>query len=106
MNCFKDQVATGILDTSSKLHPECLCFCFVQVMKKALCEIKNSWNSHDVSKSRHHAPSGIPNQLFFLSKSVLGENHGKLYQHTDIAEIERHITTLEDETHQLYREYF
>ena len=67
-------------------------------MKKALCEIKNSWNSHDVSKSRHHAPSGIPNQLFFLSKSVLGENHGKLYQHTDIAEIERHITTLEDET--------
>ena len=78
----------------------------VKVMKQALCEIKNSWNSHYVRKSRHHTPSGIPDQLFFLPESVHAENHGKLYQQADIAEIERHITTSEDETHQLYQDYF
>ena len=106
MNYFKDLVATGILDTSSKLHLECLWFCFIKVMKKGLCEIKNSWNSHYVRKSRHHTPSGIPDQLFFLPESVHAENHGKLYQQTDIAAIERHITTSDNETHQLYQEYF
>ena len=45
---FKDLVATGVLDTSGTLHLECLWFCFVKVMKKALNAIKEFWNTHYV----------------------------------------------------------
>ena len=73
INFFKDLVATGDLDTSSTLHLECLWFCFVKVMKKALNAIKESWNTHCVRRSRYYTAHGIPDQLFFLPESVGAE---------------------------------
>ena len=106
INFFKDLVATGVLDTSSTLHLECLWFCFVKVMKRALNAIKESWNTHYV-RSRYYTVHGIPDQLFFLPESVGAENYQKRCDQADIDEIERHINTEnEDVSDPIYQEYF
>lgn len=63
INVFKDLVARGVLDTSNVLHLQCLWFCFSPLMKKALNEIKESWNCHYVRKSRHHTLPGVPKSV-------------------------------------------
>ena len=107
INFFKDLVATGVLDTGSTLHLECLWFGFVKVMKKVLNAIKESWNTHYVRRSRYYTAHGIPDQLFFLPESVGAENYQKRCDQADIDEIERHINTEnEDESDPIYQEYF
>ena len=103
INFFKDLVATGVLDTSSTLHLECLRFCFVKVMNA----VKESWNTHYVRRSRYYTAHGIPDQLFFLPESVGAENYEKRCDQADMDEIERHINTEnEDESDPIYQEYF
>ncbi|XP_028409487.1 uncharacterized protein LOC114532100 [Dendronephthya gigantea] len=107
INFFKDLAATGVLDTSNEIHLECLWFCFVKVMKKDLKGIKESWNTHYIRKSRYYTAHGIPDQLFFLPESVGAENYQKEYLQPDMDEVERYIATAtEDESHQIYQEYF
>lgn len=106
INFFKDLVANGILDTSKKLHVECLWFSFINVMKQSLNDIKESWNSHYVRRSRYHTAHGIPNQLFFLPESVHASDCKKIYLHRDILEIEHHINLPNDDESRTYQEYF
>lgn len=107
MNFFKDLVAKGMLDTSNTLHLECLWFSFSSVMKKALNEVKESWNCHYVRKSRHFTAHGIPNELYVLPESVGAEDYRKNFDQGDLLEIEN-ATCLADTTqsHLLYQEYF
>ena len=73
VNFFKDLIARGALDTSNTLQLECLRFCFSPVLKRGLEEVKDSWNSHYVRKSRYHTQAGIPNQLYLLPETVGAE---------------------------------
>lgn len=77
-------------------------------MKKALNDVKESWNSHYVRKSRYYTAHGIPDQLFFYPESFNGaESYQKGYVQPDMDEIEHHINPAsEDESHQLHQEYF
>ena len=107
INFFKDLVSNGILDTSKKLHLECLWFCFVKIMKAGLREIKESWNGHYVRKSRYYTAHGIPDQLFFLPESVGTTDFSKTYLQQDLQEVEQQMNVQpEDETHDIYQEYF
>ena len=101
----KDLVDHGLLDTSSVLHLQCLWFCFYPLMKKALNEIRESWNCHYVRKSRHHTVPGIPNQLFFLPESVGAVDYQKIYDERDLQEAEHSVTVVED-NNRVYQEYF
>jgi hypothetical protein len=74
-------------------------------MKKALNEIRESWNCHCVRKSRHHTVPGIPNQLFFLPESVGAVDYQKIYDERDLQEAEHSVTVVED-NNRVYQEYF
>ena len=106
INFFKDMVAKGTLDTSKKLHLECLWFCFVKIMKMGLHEMKESWNSHYVRKSPYYTAHGIPDPLFFLPESLGTIDFKKAYLQQDLQEIEHQDVQTEDETHLVYEEYF
>ena len=107
INFFKDLVAKGVLDTSKKLHLECLWFCFISVMKKALSEIRTSWNSHYVRKSRNYTAHGIPDKIFFLPESVGTTDYKKPYEQSDLQEIELQVNVpAEHEIDDVYQEYF
>jgi hypothetical protein len=66
MDLFKDMVNTGLLDIGSKLHTECLWFCFHAVLQEDYDQVKNHWNSHRIRQSRYGTVPGIPDVLFFL----------------------------------------
>ena len=105
INFFKDLIATGKLDTSSTLQLECLWFCFGPVLKMELEEIKESWNSHYVRKSRHYTQAGIPNQLYLLPETLGAEDFKKEYDSQDLGEIEDSLA-LPTENDSPYQEYF
>ena len=75
-------------------------------MKMGLHEMKESWNSHYVRKSRYYTAHGIPDQLFFLPESLGTIDFKKAYLQQDLQEIEHQDVQTEDETHLVYQEYF
>ena len=76
-------------------------------MKKGLSKNRESWNSHYVRKSRYYTAHGIPDQLFFLPESVGAVDYKKTYIQQDLQEIEHQVVVpSEDETHDVYQEYF
>ena len=105
INFFKDLIARGVLDTSNVMHLQCLWFCFHPVMKDSLSEMKESWNSHYVRKSRYHTVPGIPNQLYFLPESVEAEDYKKMFDQRDLNQAEDFIGMTDNENC-IYQEYF
>ena len=105
MNFFKDLIARGALDTSNTLQLECLWFCFSPVLKRGLEEVKDSWNSHYVRKSRYHTQAGIPNQLYLLPETVGAEDFKREYDGHDLIQIEDSVN-VSTENHSAYQEYF
>lgn len=91
INYFKDLIDTGILDTSNRLHTECLWFCFSDILQKELDEVKESWNSHYVRASRHYTYHGIPNKLYFTPESVGIDDHVELCAPSDISAVENEV---------------
>ena len=76
-------------------------------MKKALDEVKESWNCHYVRKSRHFTAHGIPNEIYVLPESVGAEDYGKNFNQGDLAEIESATGPADIYNNQLlYQEYF
>ena len=65
INFFKDLIHEGKLDTSNKLHLECVWFCFNNLIQNELNRVMEEWNSHYVRKSRFQTVSGIPNNLSY-----------------------------------------
>ncbi|XP_046858691.1 uncharacterized protein LOC124452149 [Xenia sp. Carnegie-2017] len=107
MNFFKDLIAKGVLDTSNVLQLECLWFCFSPVLKKGLDQIKESWNSHYVRKSRFYTHAGIPDQLYLLPEAVGAEDFQKQYDDEDLIEIYNsvNVSTEKVSTYQKYFSY-
>ena len=65
MNLFKDYISSGVVDTSNRLHMECIAYCFLPLIRCELQAVFRSWNSHQVRKMKHSGlPSGIPNVLY------------------------------------------
>ncbi|XP_046840005.1 uncharacterized protein LOC124434166 [Xenia sp. Carnegie-2017] len=75
INYFKDLVDQRIVDLSSELDMECLWFCFSDVIKKVLDEVKEQWNTHYIRKSRHDTVKGRPDSLYYLPEQCDGGNH-------------------------------
>jgi hypothetical protein len=107
INYFKDLVDTGILDTSNRLHTECLWFCFCDILQRELDDMKESWNSHYVRASRHHTRHGIPNKLYFTPESVGVDDHKQLCLSSDITAVETEVpVAVTNGLSAHYQEYF
>ena len=102
---LKDLIARGALDTSNTLQLECLWFCFSPVLNRGLEEVKDSWNSHYVRKSRYHTQAGMPNQLYLLPETVGAEDFKREYDGHDLIQIEDSVN-VSTENHSAYQEYF
>ena len=66
INYFKDMCDNGALDMADPLQNECAWFCFAGVLQKELDEIKMSWNTHYIRKSRFETVAGRPNSLYSI----------------------------------------
>ena len=65
-NFFSDLEFQGIVDTTSEISLECLCYCFNKVLQKELDSVKEHWNTHKIRKSRNDTVPGRPDSLFLL----------------------------------------
>ena len=107
INYFKDLVDSGLLDTSNKLHIECLWFCFYDILQRELDVVKESWNNHYVCASQHYTCHGIPNKLYFTPESVGVDDHKDPCALLDILAIENEvIVPVTDYLSAQYQEYF
>lgn len=108
INYFKDLVDSGLLDTSNKLHIECLWFCVYDILQRELDDVKESWNSHYVRASRHYTCHGIPNKLYFTPESVGADDHKEPCSAlSDILAIGNAVTVpVTDDLSAQYQEYF
>ena len=107
INYFKDLVDSGRLDTSNKIHIECLWYCFYDILQRELDEVKESWNSHYIRASRHYTCHGIPNKLYFTPESVGVDDHKEPGVLSDILTIENEVTVpATDDSSAQYQEYF
>ena len=107
INFFKDLIDAGNLDTSNKMHMECIWFCFNKIIQKELDEVREEWNNHYIRKSRHHTASGIPNTLYYLPDSVGTIDYKHQYNPEDLEEINLELNPFDDSNESLiYQEYF
>ena len=106
INFFKDLIHEGKLDTSNKLHLECVWFCFNNLIQNELNRVMEEWNSHYVRKSRFQTVSGIPNNLYFLPQSVNATDHKYPCNPEDLEEINNDLHVYESADSLLYQEYF
>ena len=106
INFFKDMIDAGNLDTSNRMHMECVWFCFSKIIQKELDEVRDEWNNHYIRKSRHHTASGIPNSLYFLPESVGTMDYKHQYNTEDLEEINNELHPSDDSNESLiYQEY-
>ena len=106
MNFFKDMIDEGNLDTSNRMHLECIWLCFSKIIQKELNEIRDEWNNHYIRKSRHHTASGIPNALYFLPESVGTTDYKHPYNLEDLEEVNNEIHSPNDSNESyIYQEY-
>ena len=82
----------GSLDLSDELHCEYLWFCFSKLIQNELGQVREHWNSHYIRVSRYHTPSGIPDQLYFMSESV-NAGHIKAFDSNDLVEVRNELAS-------------
>jgi hypothetical protein len=58
MNFFSQMVERGELDTSDDLQNICLWFCFNKLLQHGLDQVRLSWNTHYIRRSRHNTQAG------------------------------------------------
>lgn len=66
MNHFKSMANLGLLDTSDRVHLECIRFCFIKLLNKDLVRVKRFWNQHTMRRNNAiDFPGGKPDVLYF-----------------------------------------
>ena len=60
MNFFSQMVERGKLDTSDDLQKNCLWFCFNKLLQQGLDQVRTSWNTHYIRRSRYNTQVGVP----------------------------------------------
>ena len=87
------------------IQKECVWFCFSSLIQASLDEVKESWNTHYIRKSRHDTICGRPNAIHSLS-----EAHGGIsglivnVPEDELAYANEHLIEREDEKG--YQDYF
>lgn len=62
---FNNLEHTGTLDVDSNDQIECLRFCYMNIIRRELAEVKALWNNHRIRKSKEAScPAGVPDHLF------------------------------------------
>ena len=56
----------GTLNMTDPLQRECLWFCFARVLQTGLDEVRDSWNTHYIRKSRYETVAGRPDSLYTI----------------------------------------
>ena len=105
INFFKDLIEREILNTSDPIQRECIWFCFSNLIQASLNEVKESWNTHYIRKSRHDTICGRPNAIYSLPEAHGGV--GGLIVDVPDNELEyaiEHLVEKEDENE--YHDYF
>ena len=90
---FNDMIERGDLDTSNHMQMECLWFSFSKVIEDELIQVKNSWNSHYIRRSKYQTAAGIPNKLYFIPEELGAEDHKQPFDASDLLEAENEITS-------------
>lgn len=66
---FKDLSDLGLFNSSDPVHVECICFCFMQILRNELHQVAEMWNQHVLASSKFgnsSGPRGRPDCMFFL----------------------------------------
>ncbi len=95
MAFFKDLVDEGSVDTSNKLHMECLWFCLSGIIQKELDDVREGQNSHYIRALRYHTAYGIPDVLYFLPESSSSNEHKKAFSINDLPEVENELVSFD-----------
>ena len=108
MNYFKDMIDRDVLNTANPLHMECLWFCFSNLLKKELNDIKEHWNSHYIRRSRHDTIAGKPDVLYHLPvpESVGAMNYIKPVTEVQMEDMSQHCEDAQEDYDNDYQEYF
>jgi hypothetical protein len=105
INLFKDMCDNGVLNMADPLQRECIWVCFAGVLQTGLYEVKNSWNTHYIRKSRFDTVAGRPNSLYSIPEFHGGI--GNLIVPVSSAEMDYAYNHLIDRSNQVtnYSEY-
>ena len=106
MNYFKNLIDRDVLNTANPLHMECLWFCFSNLLKKELNDIKEHWNSHYIRRSRHDTIAGKPDVLYHLRESVGAMNYIKPVTEVQMEDMSQHCEDAQEDYDNDYQEYF
>ena len=106
VNFFQHLIHEGKLDTSNKLHLECVWFYFNNLIQNELNSFMKEWNSHYVHKSRFKTVSRILDDLYFLPQSVNATDHKHPYNPEDLEEISNDLQISDNADSLLYQGYF
>ncbi|XP_033111390.1 uncharacterized protein LOC117112423 isoform X2 [Anneissia japonica] len=104
MDLFKDMVEHGTLHLGNILHMECLWFCFPKILQDDLNKVRDHWNSHRITKSRHSTVEGVPDVMYYLPEYYSMEECLNPVSIQQTIEMEQHCELVEEESE--YQEYF
>lgn len=81
---FEDMELSNLFDPDNGQHVDILRFCFMNVLRRDLCEVKQLWNNHRIRQSRGaRCPGGFPDQLFFTPTHAL-QCHVRIPKETSV----------------------
>ena len=104
MNFFSQMVERGELDTSDDLQKNCLWFCFNKLLQQGLDQVRTSWNTHYIRRSRYNTQAGVPDQMYFLPESIGARNCKFLTDNEDINAMQAHVDYQSQDDYDIYFE--
>ena len=105
INFFKDLMERSIFTPGNDLEMECLWFCFSSLIQRDLNTVKDHWNTHFISRSRHETVPGRPDELFFLPELHSAQDYKQPVTEEQCQHIlENHLGM--EECGNEYQEYF
>ena len=105
INFFRDLIEREKFNTSDPIQKEAMWFCFSSLIQTSLDEVKESWNTHYMCRSRHDTICGRPNAIYSLPETHWGIS-GLI---VDVANAELAYTSenvIEQDNENEYYDYF
>ena len=97
-------VERGELDTSDDLQKNCLWFCFNKLLQQGLDQVRTSWKTHYIRRSRYNTQAGVPDQMYFLPESIGARNCKFLTDNEDINAMQAHVDYQSQDDYDIYFE--
>ena len=83
---FRDMVDLELFNPASRVLVDCLKFCFIGVLRKALEEMEEEWNEHIISRSSNGEPYGRPDTMYFVPHLFDCQDYSDPLENDDIDE--------------------